>query len=677
MKANRILFLAVLAPCIAGLFAACSSNSEKLSSPDGSIEVSWQAEDGDILYAVRLNGEPLVEASPLGLKAEAGQVLEVYEVSRSAGDESWEAVWGPQRIYRDAYREIRLRVGGASDTDSPQTIVLRAYDDGVAFRYELPEGRALNEAAYQHEASSIRYVSKNPIAWHPLSSTLVSDAIEVASWEPEKEDQARVTANTRYTFKPKVIKTPLTLKLADDAYLSLHEAGVNHAVSDGVQLEGNSITYRSDFAKVAGRLTPWRTLTIGERPGELIESTLIVNLNEPSRLEDSSWIKPGKSLWDWRNHGAHADDGFEYGLTTESYLRYVDFAAENNLQYVMVDAEWYGPEHDFESDPKTFIPEVDIQKICSYAKSKGVALWLYVNSKAFARYDLDETLSQYQEWGVAGVKMGFLGGAGSSNPIELSNEVVRKCAEYQIQYVLHEPYKPSGYQRTYPNILAYEYVNSMLDGPSRPSATPSRLINQLFVHALAGPVDRSCGMFDLDTFISREKCHRQIPSTVASQVAQCLLFPSGLLTLPDHPDAYRRKADLFEFIARMPMTWDETKVLDAEIGKHITLARRSGEQWFVASLADEAGREGTVALDFLEEGVSYDVTLYEDAPGASYEYYGPGTKKEATEQGLEMKPHETKRELYQVRRLTAKRGDVLPIVIAPGGGHSMWIRPAS
>ena len=247
------------------------------------------------------------------------------------------------------------------------------------------------------------------------------------------------------------------------------------------------------------------------------------------------------------------------------------------------------------------MPQIDIPKICAYGKTKGVALWLYVNTKGLEKYDLDETFTLYRKWGIAGIKHGFLSGA-SRQHIEFSHKVVKKCAEYQIQYVLHEPYKPTGYRRTYPNILSYEYVNSMLDGPHRPSATPSRLINGLFVHALAGPVDRSCGMFDLDSFISREKCHRQLPSTVVSQTAQCLLFPSGLLTLPDHPDAYKRKADLFEFISQLPMNWDETKVLDAEIGKHITMARRAGDEWFVASLADEKGRTSTVSLDFLAEG---------------------------------------------------------------------------
>ena len=241
--------------------------------------------------------------------------------------------------------------------------------------------------------------------------------------------------------------------------------------------------------------------------------------------------------------------------------------------------------------------------------------------------------------------------------------------------VRHESAKPTGLNRTYPNIMSFEYVNSMLDGGKRPSATPSRVINNIFVFGTAGPVDRSCGMFDLDSYITRKKCHRQIPSTVVSQAAQCFLFPSGLVTLPDIPDAYRRKADLFEFIGQLPMDYDEMKVLEAEIGKYITIARRADDQWFVGALADEQGRETIVTLDFLDAGVTYDVTLYEDAPNAHYEYIGPLNKIEARKTKTELKSQKTRRELYQVKKITAKKGDTIPVAIAPGGGHCMWIRP--
>jgi alpha-glucosidase len=659
-----ILLLCLMASCKKPL------NNLILTSPDEKIEVILNNKNGNVSYAVFLNKQIIISQSALGLKSDTVDQLEIIEVKKAYVDHTWESVWGIQKVNHDNYNEIQLKIGGLST----QTIVLRVYNDGIAFRYRLPGNRKINEETYRYEVSEVSFVSEQPTAWFPLSHTLVSDAVDVNSWQAAKVDHKKVNKNKRYDFKPSVIATPFTVKLSERAYISVHEAAVIHSDDSGLNLEGNTLTYRSNNTTAGGFLTPWRTITITDCPGGLIESSLIVNLNEPCELNDKEWIKPGKTMWDWRNHGALADDGFKYDLTTESYIRYINFASENSVEYVLVDAEWYGPERDRKSDPKTYLPQIDIPQICEYAKSKGVGMWLYVNTIGLEVFDIDETLKQFNEWGVVGIKMGFLNGS-SRNHIERAQNIAKKCAEYKMMYTLHEPHKPTGYRRTYPNILAYEYVNSMLDGPSRPSATPSRVINQLFVHGLTGPVDRSCGMFDLDDFISRDKCHRQIPSTVVSQAAQCLLFPSGLLTLPDHPDAYKRKIDLFEFIGKLPMNWDETLVLDAEIGKYITMARRSDDQWFVASLADENGRTTNVNLNFLEDGKVYDITLYEDGANAHYEFFGPENKNIAKATNQEMKPHKTNRELYIVRKKTVKKGDIIKTAMAPGGGHCMWIRP--
>jgi alpha-glucosidase len=657
--------------CVAVVFLAgqafAATQRVALRSPDGKIEATLLGESGRVSYSVTLNGKEIISPSALGLTSGADTVLEIQEVIRSSADTAWEPVWGFQKTNYDRYNEVQLMVGGTSE----QTIIFRAYDDGVAFRYGIPEGRTFGEKAYVQETSEISFVSEQPTAWFPLSQVLVSDAVDLNTWE---SGDGKINKNARYEFKPARIRTPFTVKLSGQACISVHEAAVVHADEDWLSLEGNTLTVLSNLKTAGDSVTPWRTIQIAEKPGGLIASSLLVNLNKPCELEDTSWIKPGVTLWDWRVHGAHADDGFVYGLNTESYIRFIDFAAEAGVEYLMLDAEWYGPERDAKSDPKTAIADIDIEKVCAHAKAKGVGIWLYVNTKGLEKYDLDETFTLYNQWGVVGIKHGFLGG-GSRAKNEFSHTVAKKCAEYHIMYVVHESEKPSGVERTLPNILSYEYVNSMLDSGTRPSATPSRVINNLFVFGLSGPVDRSCGMFDLDSYITREYCHRQIPSTVVSQTAQCLLFPSGLVTLPDMPDAYRRKADLFEFVGQLPMNYDETKVLDAEFGKTITLARKAGDAWFVGALADEQGRSTSVLLDFLEEGISYDVTLYEDAPDANYEYIGPMNKQEARKTKQELKPQKTKRELYQVKKITAKKGDSIPVVIAPGGGHCMWIRP--
>lgn len=662
---NRTIALAALV----GLAGVSGHAAEMLHSPNGNIEVSLNVES--LCYSVDLFDETIISRSVLGLKPDAAAVLEVAEITRSSRDETWELVWGSQGKVRDHYNEIQMKIGGTS----AQTVVLRAYDDGLAIRYQIPESKKFSDKAYAFESTEVSFVSETPKAWFPLTQVLVSDEVDLNSWQPSKKGE-KPKKNSRYDFKPEVLRTPFVVKLSEQAIISLHEAALVQSDVADVRLNGNTLTYNSNINAAGGQLTPWRTITIVQRPAELIESSLVLNLNEPSKLKDDSWIKPGVTMWDWRAHGAHADDGFEYGINTESYIRFIDFAAEAGVEYLLIDAEWYGPERDAKSDPKTAIADVDIEKICAHAKEKGVGMWLYVNDKGLTQWDLDETLSVYRKWGVVGIKHGF-GASENRKSVEKDLNVVKKCAEYGIMLVRHESAKPTGLSRTYPNIMSYEYVNSMLDSGQRPPATPSRLITGIFVFGTAGPVDRSCGMFDLDSFIAREKCHRQIPSTVVSQVAQCFLYPSGLVTLPDIPDAYRRKADLFEFIGQLPMDWDKTKVLEAEIGKYITLARKAGDQWFVGALADEQGRQTSVTLDFLEEGVTYDVTLYEDAPNAHYEYIGPVNKIEARATKTELKPQETRRELYQVKKITAKKGDTVPVAIAPGGGHCMWLRPVN
>lgn len=657
MKFRKIIVSLLLA---SGVMHSVAQATE-ITSPDRSITLRAKATDGKLFYSVIFDGKPIINDSRLGVELRGGAFagdLVVTGSETTSFDETWKPVSGDFSEYRNHYNELTLNLEEAVAPHRKMQVILRAYDDGVAFRYVFPEQPGLKTVDFLNEYSAVSIQSENPVAWYAASSTGISG--------PSQFDA--IQGNCR---------TPFTIEVADDCYVSLHEAAVVNS-SDAMLRIGDdqrTLTYVSSMKRPTGAVSAWRTVSIASTAAELVESSLILNLNEPSKVADTSWIKTGVSLWDWRNHGGVADDGFVYGINTESYIRYIDFAHENGLPFVIIDAEWYGPERDVESDPTTYEHEIDMLQICGHAKKKGVGIWLYINDKALKHFDLDKTLSTYQDWGIVGIKHGFLGG-GNQVKNEFSIKVLEKCAEYQLMYNLHEPNKPTGVRRTYPHYISREYVNSMLDSAKRPSATPSEICTFPVVHNLAGPVDRSCGLFDMDDSIARSKVHKQIPSTVVSQAAQCLIFPSGILTLPDMPDAYKRKMDLFEFIKQLPMTWDETRALNLEIGKFVTIARRSGNEWMVASVADESGRSFELALDFLEAGVTYDVTLYEDTDESHYQYAGGQNRTEARKLGVKFVPTPSKRELYQVRKKQLKKGDIIDVKIAPGGGHCLWIRPS-
>ena len=633
----------------------------ELSSPNQQIKLTTHSKNEKISYSVEFNGKTIISESRLGMQlnkdAFSGGVA-VTESSTRSQKETWKSVWGNQSEHLDHFNELTLEITETAATKRNMQIILRAYDDGIAFRYAYPKQKNLKQANLTKELSQVALVAESmPVAWYPASTTTLVN-------------------NASFDSLRKRCRTPFTVQIAEDCFVSLHEAAVVNSADATLSIgrDQRTLTFNSKCKQGTGTVSPWRTIQIAEKPGDLVDSSLILNLNEPCKLTDTSWIKPGVSLWDWRNHGGKADDGFVYGINTESYIRYIDFAKKHKLDHVLIDAEWYGPERSRESDPITYEHEVDIPKVANYAKENGIGLWLYLNDKALKAFDMDRTFAQYQKWGIAGIKHGFLS-AGNQVKNAFSVKVLKKCAEYQLMYVIHEPNKPTGLSRTYPNFMASEYVNSMLDSASRTPATPAEICTFPVVHNLSGPVDRSCGLFDLDNSISRAKVHKQIPSTVISQAAQCLIFPSGFLTLPDMPDAYERKKDLFQFIKQLPMNYDESRVLDMKIGEHFSIARRADTTWLVASVANEKGRTTEITLDFLKPGITYDVTLFEDTPESHYKFPGEWSKQIAKKKKLPFKPVKTQRELYQIKNITAKRGDTITAKIAPGGGHCMWIRP--
>jgi len=367
-------------------------------------------------------------------------------------------------------------------------------------------------------------------------------------------------------------------------------------------------------------------------------------------LENTDWIKPGKTLWDWRVHGYTAPDGFVYGINTASYKRFIDFADEMGIEYFLIDDSWYkhASKGHFELSD-----ELDLQAVIDYAADKDVELMLYYDRK-HGEYGDAELFSYYQSLGMKGIKYGFMG-----NNTDFSRDAIRMSAQSELLIDFHDgPVPYTGVRRTSPNAITREYCHAQQD--SRRAFTPEAFIKMALINALQGPLDMNNGNFDLSGINSgkRQKGPKKLNSylsTVVSEAARTLIIFSGLVCIPDAPEAYNAKADLFEFIQKMPVgKWDESRILNSSMRKHITTARRHGKDWFIGSVIDQQGGTLDIKLDFLEEGQTYQATFYED------------TKETHCK---------TNPEAYQIRKSEVKKGDLIQAKLAPGGGHCMWIRP--
>jgi alpha-glucosidase len=405
----------------------------------------------------------------------------------------------------------------------------------------------------------------------------------------------------------------------------------------------------------------------------LITNNALVNLNPPCQLEDTSWIKTGLSLWDWRGWGAKTADGFTYELDMKSWRRQVDFASQYGVKYLLLDANWYGEEFSEDSNPvssRTTLcvqnekgeilfpaaPEnwddpIDVPALIKYAADKNVGIMLYINDRAQVKYNFDETLATYKSWGAAGIKYGFMGGKGQQKVLD-TRKIVEACARHQLVCDFHDgPVPPSGDCRTWPNYITREFCHAQAD--AKRSFSPTTFCTSVFINMLAGPLDMSNGMFALNGIENgRPRVFQPIDSTVVAEAARVLITFTGMAIVADMPEAYMAKADLFKFMGSMPMNWDETIVLDGAIGEYVSTARRAGQKWWIGTACNEQGLKHQIKLDFLKKGVTYTATVYEDAPDANY-------KKN--------------REAYTVRSCEVRKGDVIDAVLAQGGGHAVYL----
>jgi hypothetical protein len=673
----------------------------ELSSPDETLTADvYLTEEGAPRYRVRAKGDLIIAPSALGFELQDAPSMhtgfEVVGTGRRSVDTTWAPVWGTEDRIVNRFNELTVEL---RETEAPQrrlTLVFRAYDDGVAFRYKWPEQPNLGALRIASEDTQFRFTEDHTSWWipddydgyewvyrqTPLSAIVDSAAAISYNSYLEEGDDGTPFDSTSKQGKPGAVSTPLTLRHPEEErYLSVHEAALTDYAGMTLQADPDEpTTLRSnlvpwpDGVKVKASVpheTPWRTIQIADSPGGLIESPLIQNLNEPSKIEDTSWIEPMTyiGIW-WGMHIGKYSWGQQetHGATTERTKRYLDFAAEHDIDGVLVEGWNVGWESWLEDDNFSFTesyPDFDLEEVTEYADEKGVALIGHHETggdvPSYER-QMEDAFALYDSVGVPAVKTGY---AGPIRPegvhhhgqqmVNHYREVVKLAAKHEIAINAHEPIKPTGIRRTWPNMMTREGVRGMEYNAWSSGNPPSHATILPFTRMLAGPLDYTPGIFNL-TPEEIMPDHR-VRTTLAKQLANEVILYSPVQMAADLVEHYEdQKA--FEFIEHLPADWGESHVVNAGIGEFITIARRQdgGDEWYVGSITNEEARRVAVPLDFLDADTTYVAHVYEDAPASDYE----------------KKPH-----AYRIRRGLVTSDETITAAMGRSGGQAIRLVPAT
>ena len=607
-KANLILWFAFFIIASKGLAQAkIEGSSHTISSPDGSFKFQFFQKElsenqKQMYYTVTFNDRPVILESKMGVLIENNlfesalgiendevelwcENLDLLGVDKRSVDESWEPLYGERSLVRNNYNELVIhfnKYGTHGDLEEGYAgtfydkrrsynmdVVVRVYNEGVAFRYYFPEtanGLFLHivgeQTSFTMPEGTMAYFERwaqGPYSYLPLMD-----------WPDECE-------------------RPLTLDLENGLYVALLEAQMTDYsrgkfVLDPEKTNTLRLSMYSSVDVTRPFYTPWRVIMAAEEPGELLENNdLVLNLNPPNQIENTSWIKPGKVIRSY--------------LSTQEAKACIDFAAERNMQYVHLDAGWYGSEVDVTSDAASVDStlDLDIQELVNYGASKGIGIMYYVNQRALTN-QLDEVFEQCRKWGVKGVKFGFVH-IGSHRWTVWLHEAIKKAAEYQLMVNVHDEYRPTGFSRTYPNLMTQEGIRG---NEEMPDATHNTILP--FTRFLAGAADYTICYYN-----------DRIKTSHAHQLALSVVYysPFQYLYWYDRPEYYQGEEEI-QFFDAVKTVWDDTRVLKGEIGKYITVARRSGQEWFIGAITNNDSREISIPLDFLDKNKNYSAIIHVD-----------------------------------------------------------------
>ena len=593
-----------------GMTQAVHAADYAILSPDGHHAIAFTLSNGMLYYTVAYKGETILSDSRLSLSLDGKEFSDHFQVDSTrtvSKNGSWVPVVGSKSSYPDRYNERVIHLSETTGNMRRLILSFRAYNEGVAFRYTIPEQAVLGTFTITSENTELQFTADHTVYWD--------------DYPQAKYTKLKMSEMGRNSMRPLLVET-------DSQFVAIAEAGSLEKYApmtlnrNGVNRLKTSFRSGTVLAK-SPMTTPWRVVMVADKPGTLVENHyLLQNLSAPCALSDTSWIKPGKV---WRSR-----------LTTAGAKAIIDYAAANDYQYVHYDAGWYGPERDASSNPVTYKSDIDMPDVIRYGRDRGIGLICYINKIAMSKYDLDHTLSTYERWGMRGVKYGFVDWQSQSD-MEFLFSAIKKAAQYHLIVDIHDNFRLTGIERTYPNVLT---VEGILGNEERATDDnpPKNVLTTAFARMIAGAGDFT------PCYLNGRVVSR------AFQLALGVVFYSPLQYLHwyDQMDQYTGKSfPELEFWKAMPTTWDDSKVIHGSIGHYMTVARRKGKAWFVGTITND-GRSLEIPLDFLGSG-TYTARIYKEAPK---------NKKHVTIESLDVTSRSS---------ITAS--------MSSASGHAMWIYP--
>jgi hypothetical protein len=676
-----------------------------LSSPDGNVRLNVSlAATGELSYSLNYKNRPVLLPSTLGMQFREPSVsltqFTMVKADSSSYDQTWKPVWGEYASIRDQHRELKLSLRDRSGSEILVNLVFRVFNEGLGFRYEFPTQQKLTHFVLADERSQFRLAGDHKTFWIPgdydsneftYNETKLSE-VDAGSGKFSQEIHAKTF------FDKNAVQTPLMMKTADGLYINLHEAALLNYPAMNLVVDKSTFTLNSHLVPdavgnkaylQAPAKTPWRTVIVSDRATDIVAANrMILNLNEPTRLTNTSWIKPqkyvgvwwemhvGKSSWDFSGEqvGSQQRTRVPHGATTANVKRYIDFAAQHGFDGVLVEGwnagweDWFGKWEEDVFDFVTPYPDYDIKELSRYAKQKKV--------KIIMHHETSGSVTNYERWmdtayrfmlnhGMNSVKTGYVGriiprGEHHDGQWMINHfaRVAEKTGRYGIMVDAHESVRLTGLHRTYPNWLASEAARGNEFNAWSSGNPPAHETILPFTRLMGGPMDYTPGIFQIKMNYYDTSKKEQVHTTLTKQLALYITLYSPLQMAADLPENYARYMDAFQFIKDVAVDWDDTKVLAAEPGDFLVIARKAkgSPNWFLGAITDEEARRLAGDLSFLEKGQRYVATIYRDAPNAHWE---------------------KNPQAYVIEKFLVDNTTKLNMALVPGGGTAVSIMPAT